>query len=120
MAKRVQLICSDPSRAIQSQKAEADINNIVKAFGVTGRAPIGARLPQFGDFDGVNDYRTAIEAVREAEAAFMSIPAKVRAEFQNDPQAFADFCLNPANLAQLREWGLAPTPPAQPDPATPA
>lgn len=118
MATRPKLICNDPSLAVQSQKDEADINNIVRNFGVTGRVPSAVRLPQYGDFSGVSDYRSAIEAVRAAEASFMSIPAKVRAEFDNDPQQFADFCLDPSNLPQLREWGLAPTaePTASPPP----
>lgn len=119
MSKRPKLICEDPSLAIQSQKAEADINNIVRNFGVTGRLPQAVRLPMYGDFHGVSDYRSAVEAVREAEASFMAIPAKVRAEFNNDPQAFADFCLDPNNLKQLQEWGLAPAPAATPEVPSP-
>lgn len=117
--KRVALYCEDPSLAIQSQKDEADINKIVRDFGVTGRMPQSVRLPEYGDFSGVDDYRSAIEAVRAAEAAFLEVPSKVRAEFNHDPGAWASFCLDPANLPRLREWGLAP-PAAQPDlpPAT--
>lgn len=111
MNRRPVLICNDPSLAVQSQKDEADINNIVRNFGVTGQLPQAIRLPQYGDFDGVSDYRTAVEAVREAQASFAQVPSKVRAEFDNDPGAFATFCLDPANLPKLREWGLAPTPP---------
>jgi len=109
--KRVQLFCLDPSKAIQSQKDESDINTIVRNFGVTGRLPESTRLPQYGDFYGIEDYRSAIEAVKDADKAFMELPAKVREYFVNDPQAFADFAINPENLPQLREWGLAPTPP---------
>lgn len=112
------LECKDPSLAIQSQKDEADINTIVRNFGVTGRVPQSVRLPQYGDFDGVDDYRSAVEAVKAAEAAFMSIPSSIRERFHHDPQAFSDFCLKPENLSQLREWGLAPTP--APVPAEPA
>lgn len=107
--KRVALVCNDPSLAIQSQKAEADINTIVRNFGVTGRVPTSVRLPEYGDFSGVSDYRSAIEAVRAAEEAFLQVPSKIRAEFNHDPGAFASFCLDPSNLPQLREWGLAPT-----------
>jgi len=112
---RVQLICADPSRAIQSQAAEADINTIVRNFGVTGRLPQSTRLPTYGDFEGVDDYRTAVEAVKAAEAAFLAVPARIRSQFDNDPQAFMDFCEDSRNLGQLRDWGLAPTP--SPDPA---
>jgi len=113
--KRVALFCEDPSLAIQSQKAESDINQIVKNFGVTGRANAPVRLPQYGDFDTVSDYRSALEAIRQAEDSFLALPSQVRSRFDQDPQAFASFALDPSNLAQLREWGLAPTPlPAAP------
>lgn len=108
--KSVSVTFSDPSLAIQSQKDEADINRIVRDFGVTGRVSAAVRLPTYGDFDQVDDYRTALHAVREAEASFMTVPARIRAEFGHDPAAFADFCTQPANLPKLREWGLAPTP----------
>lgn len=117
--KRVALFCEDPSLTIQSQRDEADINKIVRDFGVTGRLPASARVPEYGDFTGISDYRSAVEAVRAAEDSFMELPSAVRSEFQNDPGAFADFCLDPSNLPKLREWGLAPTPAAPPEkPAT--
>lgn len=106
------LRCEDPSMAVQSQKDESDINTIVRNFGVTGRVPVAVRLPEYGDFEGIDDYRSAIEAVRAAEASFMAVPAAIRERFHHDPQAFADFCTKSENLTQLREWGLAPTPPA--------
>jgi len=112
------LACADPSLAVQSQKDEADINTIVRNFGVTGRLPQTLRLPEYGDFSGIDDYRTAIEAVRRAEANFLAIPSSIRAEFNNDPGAFADFCSDSANLPKLREWGLAPALPPEPSPAT--
>lgn len=108
--KSVGLSCSDPSLAIQSQKAEADINRIVRDFGVTGRAPAAVRLPQYGDFDQVDDFQSALAAVEQAEASFMSLPSKVRHHFNHDPQAFLEFCSKEDSLPQLREWGLAPVP----------
>lgn len=101
------LICLDPSKAIQAQKDEADINNIVRNFGVTGRLPDNIRVPTYGDFDLVNDYRSAIEIAKEAEKSFMSLDASVRARFENDPQQFLDFCDDPANLEEMRKLGLA-------------
>jgi len=104
------LACEDPSLAVQSQKDEADINTILEQFGVTGQLPSAVTLPTYGDFDGISDYRSALEAVKAAEQAFLTIPSNIRERFHNDPQAFADFCVKPDNLSQLREWGLAPTP----------
>lgn len=96
----------------QSESAECDINNIVRRFGITGQLPQGARMPTYGDFDQVLDYRSAVEAIQEAEASFMELPGEIRARFHHDPQAFVEFCSNEANRPQLREWGfLAPEPP---------
>lgn len=109
--KRVAITFNDPSRAIQSQKDEANINTIVRNFGVTGRVPVAARLPEYGDFCGINDYQSALHAIKEADASFSALPAQVRKQFNHDAGAFVDFALDPNNLPQLREWGLAPTPP---------
>ncbi|WNK14391.1 MAG: internal scaffolding protein [Microvirus sp.] len=96
-----------PSLAIQSQRDEADINNIVRMFGVTGKIPESVRVPTYGDFSMVEDYQTAIHAIREAEASFMQMPADTRARFENDPQQFLEFCENPNNLEEMRKLGLA-------------
>lgn len=112
------LACEDPSMAVQSQKDEADINTILENFGVTGQLPVAVTLPSYGDFDGISDYRSALEAVKSAEQAFLGIPSFIRERFHHDPQAFADFCLKAENLSQLREWGLAPNPDAVNPPPT--
>lgn len=101
------LFCADPSRAIQSQKDEADINVIVRNFGVTGKLPENVRVPSYGDFDYVGDYATAVAAIRDAEFSFMSLEAGVRARFDNDPQQFLEFCSDSGNLEEMRKLGLA-------------
>lgn len=106
------LECKDPSRAVQSQKDEADINNIVRAFGVTGKLPDNIRVPSYGDFDGISDYREAIEAVRSAEQSFMALPSDLRARLDHNPQKFLEYCADPANLEEMRKLGLAAPAPA--------
>ena len=91
----------------QSQAEETDINGIVKRFRVTGILPEGVRRPTYGDFDGISDFRTAMEAMMSAERSFMAMPSDVRARFDNDPQKFVDFCSNEANLEEMRKLGLA-------------
>lgn len=115
------LSCKDPSLAQQHFAEDADINTIVRRFGITGQLPENASYPTYGDFTGISDYRTAIEAVRAAEAQFMAMPAHVRASFENDPQAFVEFCSDPVNLPAMREMGLAITPTQTPSsaPTTP-
>lgn len=114
------LACDDKSLAVQSQKAQSDINVIVKRFGLTGEIPVSQRVPITMDIDEVMDYRTCLDFVRRAQASFDSLPSAVRARFQNDAAAFCDFAEDAANLPQLREWGLAPIPPADPPAPAPA
>lgn len=102
----------------QNQKEEADINTIVKRFGLSGELPQGVRMPQYGDFTGIRDYQSALNAVREANDAFMQLPPFVRERFQNDPEQFVNFCLDPKNEAEAIKLGLVekkatePAPPA--------
>lgn len=112
------LACRDPSLAVQSQKDEADINTIVRNFGVTGKLPQNVRVPTFGDFDSVDDYQSALEAMREAEKSFMAMPSSVRERFQNSPQAFVEFCSDGANLEEMRKLGLAVPAPVESAPAS--
>lgn len=118
------LECKDPSLTQQSFKDDADINVMLEKFKVTGVLPQGVIMPTYGDFSGVNDYRTAREAMLKAEHAFMDMPANVRARFDNDPQAFLEFCADDKNREEAIRLGLVPKPPAEPvkapEPAKPA
>lgn len=100
------LRCEDPSLAIQSQKEEADINNIVRMFGVTKQLPQTLVLPSYGDFSGVSDYHQAQSLILEAQSAFQGLPSGLRAQFNNDPAAFLDFVENTADAEQLAKLGL--------------
>ena len=121
-SRRTGLECKDPSKTVQADLEDADINMILKNFGVTGKLPQNVRQPMYGDFTGIDDYRSAIEAVRLAEESFNAMPAEVRAEFRNDPQLFLEFCETPGNEAELRRLGLievAPAPAPVPAPVPP-
>lgn len=97
----------------QSQKEEADINTIVRRFGLTGQLPSSVRVPQYGDFENALDFRQSMNAIRQAEESFMELPADVRAKFHNDPQELLEFCGEldsegkPKNLVEMRKMGLA-------------
>lgn len=95
------------SLTVQSQKDEADINTIVRRFGVTGLVPNSVRVPTFGDFTGVSDYRTALDSIKKANDSFMLMDAEVRKRFDHDPQKFVAFCSDSKNLDEMRAMGLA-------------
>lgn len=100
----------------QQFKDDCDINVIVDRFGISGDMPQNVRVPLSEEFIETIDYRTAIDKIKEADDAFMSFPAKIRAQFENDPAKFVDFVSDPANVGQVREWGLANPLPQSPEP----
>ena len=101
------LKCEDPSLTQQQFKEEADINTIVDRFMKSGVLPSPAVMPQFMDVEGVFDYQTAMNYVRQADENFMRMDAKVRARFNNSPQEFLEFFANPENTQEAIRLGLA-------------
>lgn len=91
------------SLTVQSMTEDADLNVMMARFGVTGKMPENVRLPQYGDFSHITDFQSAMNAVTEAEEEFMSLPASVRARFENNPQLLLDFCENPANISEVKK-----------------
>ena len=112
------LLCEDVSLAVQSERDDCDINVIMERFGHGVPLPGSLRVPTYGDFTGVSDYRSALELISEASDPFMKLPAAVRSRFQNDPALFVDFASDPRNLDEMRELGLAEAirPPASQEP----
>lgn len=101
------LLCEDVSLAQQSAVLETDINEIVRRFRVTGELPEAFRLPVVEDYDDIFDFQSAQNALVDAKRSFMQVPAEIRRRFDNDPQVFYEFCVNPDNLPELRKLGLA-------------
>ena len=100
------------SLTVQAMAEDADLNVLMKRFGITGKMPENVHIPQYGDFEHVMDFRTAHDAIIEARESFMTIPADIRSRFSNDPQMFLEFCSDPANLPEMRRLGFAiPEPP---------
>ncbi|WNK12597.1 MAG: internal scaffolding protein [Microvirus sp.] len=108
------LRCEDPSLTQQNTKDDTDINVIMERYGVTGVLPQGARLPSYGDFEGVTDYHTAMSALRRSQEAFNALPATIRDRFDNDPQLLLEFMSDESNRAEAHELGLVQTPPSVP------
>ena len=99
-------VFTSPSRTQQSFRDECDINNILRKFNVTGQLPVGSVQPEYGDFSGITDYQSALNAVMAAQDSFLQLPAKVRARFDNDPALFVDFASDEANKDEMRAMGL--------------
>ncbi|WNK12735.1 MAG: internal scaffolding protein [Microvirus sp.] len=112
------LDCSDlPSLTRQEFAEECDINVLMSRFEKTGLIDnLNRGEPRYLDVSDVPDMHQAMHILQTATDAFMSLPATVRRDFDNDPIKFVDFCENPENLPKLREWKLAPPAPLEPGP----
>lgn len=111
------LHCSDPTLTQQQFQEECDINTIVRRFGVTGEMPQQFEMPTMQDFtEAVNDYQTAMNMLIEARDSFMTLPAEVRAKFDNDPQKLMTFVEDKDNMEEARRLGLLREPDAAPEP----
>lgn len=105
-SSRSGLECKDESLARQSEAEDADINTIVRRFGLTGQLPDNIRLPQYGDFTNITSYHEAMNQVARAGEEFDKLPAAIRARFHNDPEEFVEFCSDKQNEDELEKLGL--------------
>ena len=100
------LACEEPSLAQQHFKDECDINTILERFNITGLLPESPLSPRYGDFSGIGDYHTAMNRVMAAKDEFMTLPAQIRARFNNDPAQLIEFLQNESNRPEAEELGL--------------
>lgn len=106
-----------PSMTKQEFQYECDVNNVVKQFKPHHmQAMLAANLASgaYTDLPDAYDYQDALHMVRDAEERFLTMPAKVRDRFGQDPANFLAFINNPDNLDEARTLGLAA--PAAPPP----
>lgn len=87
---------------------DADINEIVRRFGVTdGAIPPQVMDPSYyGDFSDVPDFRAAMDRTREAQEHFNALPADLRERFANDPVRLWDFVQREENAEEAVKLGL--------------
>lgn len=103
------------SMTAQEMAEDADINVLMKRYGLLGTFPTNPRVPMQGDFSDLTDFRGAIEAISKATDMFMEYPAALRARFDNDPGKFTEFCLQEENRDEMLKLGLIKAPPPGPD-----
>lgn len=109
--------CSKDGRTRQEFADECDINILLARYEKTGVINhFNQQAPAYLDVGEVPDLAEAIGLVERANEAFMTLPAAARREFDNDPIKFVEFAADPANVARMREWGLAAPAPVEPSP----
>lgn len=101
-------IIDDPSLTQQHFADDANLNTIMKRYGVTdGAIPPAAMDPRFfGDFTDAVDFREALDRVRAATEHFNALPADLRAQFNNDPVLLHDWVSSPDNWEEAVKLGL--------------
>lgn len=89
----------------QQFKEECDINIIMERYTQTGEVPQfnGAF---FDDFVDVQDFQSSQNALLAAQEEFLSLPARIRERFGNDPGKLLDFVSWEENRAEAIELGL--------------
>ena len=109
--RRVTTAVGTESRTHQSFKEETDINNIMRKYRDTGLVEhVNSHRGDYGDFTNTPaDYHEALNQVIAADAMFLTLPADLRARFNNDPGAFLAFTEDPANEDAMRDLGLLPS-----------
>jgi hypothetical protein len=110
---RVQVFFNEPSLTRQEFKDECDLGLILKRFALTPEGVSALKNAhgfaegcKFEDVSAVGDYHTAQGLYIAAMAKFDALPAIVRQRF-NTPAEFFDFASNPANVDEMRKFGLA-------------
>lgn len=120
-----------PTMTQQQFADECDINNIVRSAVKTGNTQIFTpdQRAVYLDCSYSGDYQSAVEFINTVDDDFYSQPAKLRDAFDNNPDKYAQFVLNPANFDKAVEMGLfekpegfddrVPKPASQSQPASP-
>ena len=113
------LYCDDESLTHQEFREESDINTIISRFGI-GENPIEAQkwVTNVDIADAPDNYQDVMNQLNAARDQFMSLPAKVRSQFDNDPHQFVEFMSDQSNQDEWIRMGLAErrVEPAEPAP----
>lgn len=102
---------------------ETNLNYIMRRYVTRGVLPTGnPRRPIYGDFMEVGDYLDAQQKFITAREQFLTLPAKLRHQLNNNPAEFLVWIADPANHKTAQDLGLieqatTPVPPASAAPA---
>lgn len=108
-----------PSLAKQSFRDECDINVMMRRYEKDQILPhVSQYEGRYGDFTEAVDFQTAFNVVQDAQRMFMTLPATIRARFDNDPGEFLEFATDDKNREELGKLGLLRPAVPEPGPAS--
>lgn len=112
---RIKTMNSEPTMTQEQFKDTVNINKIMEKYHKTGMINhLRRNEGVYADLTKIKDYRSALETVQSADAAFMNLPSSVRSRFANDPQQLIEFVSDKKNRDEAIELGLIPKPPTPP------
>lgn len=111
--------CIGEGKTEQAHRDQVNINSIMRRYQKTRLVPQRVGGAYYGDFSAVEDYHSALEAVRRADEAFMTLPAEMRLEFDNDPHKLLSFLSDEQNREKAMDLGLIERPVPEPVPDVP-
>lgn len=106
VSTKVQTFYTQPSRTQHHQANQVDVKSIMARARQSGQKVLPTHQTFYGDFTQVGSYQDALHKVMDAQNAFMTLPSKVRARFDNDPQKLLTFLSDPKNIEESVELGI--------------
>ncbi|CCH66320.1 hypothetical protein RINTHH_1650 [Richelia intracellularis HH01] len=82
------LVCSEDTLTQQNFKEDADLNIMLRKYGV---APVSEPNWEEVDFSNIGSYHDAMNAIVAAQEQFDALPAEERVKHDNDPGKFMDY-----------------------------
>lgn len=117
---KVITINDKPTRTQQQFKDEVDMNNIIAKYHQTGQVThLARKAGAYTDLSNVSDYQKSMQMVIDAQNAFDTLPAKLRARFGNDPAQLLAFMGDKNNYDEGVKLGLL-EPKSTPPPSAPS
>lgn len=129
IAELTAIRCLDDTLTKQSFAEDCDLNVIAARYGLDdGSIPPVPISDEILDFTDTPDLRSAMDRVHDAQERFMSLPAKLRSKFNNDPRQLHDWVLDQDNYDEALKLGfiakpkelVQPTPPSVTPTTTPS
>lgn len=98
--------CKDPSLAQQQFKDDSDLNVLFNRYLETNEMPQVDDALTYGNFEGIFDFQTAMNAVVKGRETFQQLPHRIKTRFDNDPQKLLQFLADPDNFDESVKLGL--------------
>ncbi|QXP44236.1 MAG: internal scaffolding protein [Arizlama microvirus] len=97
----------EPDKTDQSFAKMVNVNEIVAKFKKTGQIThLAKNAGKYADVSNITDLHESLIKVQEAQNTFLTLPAYIRKQFNNNPQEMIAFLQDPKNDEQAVQMGL--------------